>query len=99
MIIKMKEVGKINLNKQTYFDPIILGQNAISLCNNLKIESTNSFLSIMANNCVTSGKWCYEVTLLTNGLMQIGFAQMTTIFSRHAGVGDDATGWKDMGYR
>ena len=98
-INKMKEVGKINLNKQTYFDPNALGQNAISLCNNLKIESTNSFLSIMANNCVTSGKWCYEVTLLTNGLMQIGFAQMTTIFSRHAGVGDDATGFAYDGYR
>ena len=98
-INKMKEVGKINLYKQTHFDPIILGQNAISLCNNLKIESINSFLSIMANNCITSGKWCYEVTLLTNGLMQIGFAQMATQFSRHAGVGDDATSFAYDGYR
>ena len=98
-INKMKEVGKIYLSNQTFFDPVPIGQNAVLFYNNLKIESTNSFLSVKANNCITSGKWSYEVLLLTNGLMQIGFAQMITPFSRHGGVGDDLTSFAYDGYR
>ena len=98
-INKMKELGKIYTSKQTFFDPNTVGQNALLLSNNLKAESLNSFVSIMANNCVTSGKWCYEVTLLSNGLMQIGFCQLITPFSRHGGVGDDLTSFAYDGYR
>ena len=67
----MKEIGKIFVSNQTFFDPNLAGKNALLLTNNLKIESLNSFVSLMANNCITKGKWCYEVTLLTNGLMNI----------------------------
>jgi hypothetical protein len=96
---KMKEAGKIFGGNKTFFDPTAAGQNVVLLSNNLKIESLNSFVSIMANNCVFSGKWCYEVTLLTNGLMQIGFCQVITQFTRHAGVGDDITSYGFDGYR
>jgi hypothetical protein len=96
---KMKEAGKIFGANKTFFDPTAAGQNVVLLSNNLKIESLNSFVSIMANNCVFSGKWCYEVTLLTNGLMQIGFCQVITQFTRHAGVGDDITSYGFDGYR
>ena len=98
-INKMKEVGKLYMSKQTFFEPNSVGPNAILLSNNLKIESLNSFLSINSNNCVISGKWCYEVTLLTNGLMQIGFSQLTTHFARHLGVGDDVTSYGFDGFR
>ena len=98
-INKMKEAGKIFASNKTFFDSVADRQNIITSDNNLKVESLNSFASIMANNCVINGKWCYEVTLLTNGLMQIGFCQMTTHFSRHGGVGDDITSYAFDGYR
>ena len=98
-INKMKEVGKINQYKQTNFDPALSEQNVSLQYDYLKIESNSSFLSLRTNNCVISGKWCYEVTLLTNGIMQIGFAQIITPFSRHAGVGDDTTSFAYDGCR
>ena len=98
-INKMKEAGKIFASNKTFFDSVADRQNIITSGNNLKVEALNSFASIMANNCVINGKWCYEVTLLTNGLMQIGFCQMTTHFSRHGGVGDDITSYAFDGYR
>ena len=80
-----------------------IGRNNMSIkFNKLKIECTsnaNAFQSIAANNCIISGKWCYEVTILTNGLFQIGFCQLNTPFTRHAGVGDDKTSYAFDGYR
>ena len=96
---KMKEIGKIYIGKQTFLETNSLGQNAIVSSSNLKIESLNSFLSVMTNNCVTNGKWCYEATLITNGLMQIGFCQLISQFGRQSGVGDDLTSYAYDGYR
>ena len=100
---KMKIVGKIYTSNQTGFDMNEIGRNNMSIkFNKLKIECTsnaNAFQSIAANNCIISGKWCYEVTILTNGLFQIGFCQLNTPFTRHAGVGDDKTSYAFDGYR
>ena len=100
---KMKVVGKIYASNQTCFEVNEAGRNNFNIkFNKLKIEARsnyNSFLSLMANNCVFSGKWCYEVTLLTNGLFQIGFCQLNTPFSRHMGVGDDKSSYAFDGYR
>ena len=102
-IEKMKVVGKIYTSNQTCFEVNEAGRNNFNIkFNKLKIEAKsnyNSFLSLMANNCVISGKWCYEVTLLTNGLFQIGFCQLNTPFSRHMGVGDDKSSYGFDGYR
>ena len=102
-IDKMKVVGKIYTSNQTCFEVNEAGRNNFNIkFNKLKIEAKsnyNSFLSLMANNCVISGKWCYEVTLLTNGLFQIGFCQLNTPFTRHQGVGDDKTSYAYDGYR
>ena len=54
-----------------------------------KIEAKENFVSVRANNCLIKGKWCYEVLLLSNGLFQIGFCQLSTEFNDHYGVGDD----------
>ena len=89
-INKMKEIGKIFISEQTSLEDKSnqIGQNGcILLTSNLKVESLNSFFIIMANNCITNGKWVYEVTLLSNGLMQIGFCQLITQFTRHMEVG------------
>ena len=100
---KMKVVGKIYSTNQTCFEVNEVGRNNFNIkFNKLKLESKaryNTFLSVMATNCVFSGKWCYEVTLLTNGLFQIGFCQLSTAFTRHQGVGDDKTSYAFDGYR
>ena len=100
---KMKEVGKIYTSEHTCFEINEIGRNNMNIkFNKLKIEcigNYNNFQSILANNCVIGGKWCYEVTLLTNGLFQIGFCQLTTPFTRHQGVGDDKSSYAFDGYR
>ena len=99
-INKMKEVGKIFTENITHFDSKPPSdKNILFSFNNLKLEGINNFYSILVNNCVSSGKWCYEVTLLTNGLMQIGFCQINTIFTAHGGVGDDISSYAYDGYR
>ena len=45
------------------------------------------------------GKWCYEVLLLSNGLMQLGFCQLKTHFTSTTGVGDDKNSLAYDGYR
>ncbi|CAG8461620.1 15130_t:CDS:10 [Funneliformis caledonium] len=60
--------------------------------NGLEIRNDNStFESIRATMGVTSGKWFYEVILLTNGIMQIGYATKRCMFGPEegTGVGDD----------
>ena len=64
-----------------------------------KIEARDSFVSIRANNCLIKGKWCYEVLLESNGLFQIGFCQLNTIFSAQYGVGDDINSFGYDGFR
>ncbi|PAA62642.1 hypothetical protein BOX15_Mlig025293g1, partial [Macrostomum lignano] len=51
-----------------------------------------SFESVRATFPAKSGKWYYEVTLVTGGIMQIGWASGATVFLSHEGigVGDDA---------
>lgn len=97
-IQKMSKTGKIG-NKQTIID-IHSGINKYKISYNFrKIESLFSFLSIRANNCVFRGKWCYEVQLITNGLMQIGWCQLNTLFTEKEGVGDDSTSYAYDGWR
>ena len=100
---KMKEIGKIFFGKQTFLEVANNnnGQNSIFSNNNLKIESVNTFLNVVANNCIHSGRWCYEVTLITNGSMQIGFGQYISIpqFIRQNGVGMDFTSYSYDGYK
>ena len=52
-----------------------------------------------SENCVYKGHWCYEVTLITNGLFQIGFSQLNTLCNRTSGVGDGLDSYAYDGYR
>lgn len=66
---------------------------------NLKISAnglearndTLSFESVRSTCQVDEGAWFYEVTLLTNGIMQLGFASKSSYFLNHqgCGIGDD----------
>lgn len=58
----------------------------------------STFESIRATKSVTCGKWFYEVTLVTAGIMQVGWATTHCQFSPEdgTGVGDDVVRvWKD----
>ncbi|KAL6749415.1 concanavalin A-like lectin/glucanase domain-containing protein, partial [Haematococcus lacustris] len=44
--------------------------------------------SFRANCCVFAGKWQYEVTLLTAGIQQLGWATLRCPFTSEEGVGD-----------
>ncbi|KAJ4458524.1 putative E3 ubiquitin-protein ligase [Paratrimastix pyriformis] len=54
-----------------------------------EIRSQSNFASIRADCCVYGGKWMYEVSLRTSGLMQLGWCTLRTVFTHENGVGDD----------
>ncbi|KAF0041476.1 hypothetical protein F2P81_007374 [Scophthalmus maximus] len=51
----------------------------------------SSFESVRCTFCVYSGVWYYEVTVVTSGVMQIGWATKDSKFLNHEGygIGDD----------
>ncbi|OCT84368.1 RING finger and SPRY domain-containing protein 1 [Xenopus laevis] len=51
----------------------------------------SSFESVRCTFCVDSGVWYYEVTVITSGVMQIGWATKDSKFFNHEGygIGDD----------
>ncbi|XP_007898717.1 RING finger and SPRY domain-containing protein 1 isoform X1 [Callorhinchus milii] len=51
----------------------------------------SSFESVRCTYCVYSGVWYYEVTVITSGVMQIGWATKDSKFLTHEGygIGDD----------
>ncbi|KAG0248097.1 RING finger and SPRY domain-containing protein 1 [Mortierella polycephala] len=59
------------------------------------------FESIRATQSVTCGKWFYEVTLVTAGIMQLGWATTHCQFSPEegTGIGDDIFGFAYDGCR
>ena len=46
----------------------------------------SSFESVRCTFQVNSGIWYYEVTLLTDGVMQIGWATKSSSFLNHVGI-------------
>ena len=56
--------------------------------NGLTVESLANFSSFRAIACVFTGKWMYEVTVLTSGIQQIGWATLQCPFTPEEGVGD-----------
>ena len=65
----------------------------------LDIEAKSNFVSIRANTAVFHECFFYEVTLLTDGLMQIGWCSRNTNFSNNNGVGDSPNSYAYDGYR
>ncbi|KAI9498986.1 hypothetical protein BDB00DRAFT_924775 [Zychaea mexicana] len=73
-----------------------LGGNGLELRNDRP-----HFESIRATACVKKGKWYYETLLLTNGIMQLGWATSRCRFTPEEGygVGDDCNGFAFDTYR
>ncbi|KAI7818651.1 hypothetical protein BC939DRAFT_462388 [Gamsiella multidivaricata] len=61
----------------------------------------STFESIRATKSISQGKWFYEVTLVTAGIMQLGWATVHCQFSPEdgTGVGDDIFGFAYDGCR
>jgi hypothetical protein len=49
-------------------------------------NDTLSFESVRSTFQVDEGLWFYEVTLITNGIMQIGFANKSATFLNHVKI-------------
>ncbi|XP_060645573.1 E3 ubiquitin-protein ligase RNF123 [Drosophila nasuta] len=54
----------------------------------LALRSQGSFNTVRANCCVYGGRWMYEISLHTKGVMQIGWACGSCTFNENSGVGD-----------
>ena len=65
----------------------------------LDVEAKSSFVSIRANTAVFSDTFYYEVTLLSDGLMQIGWCSINTTFNNSDGVGDSTNSYAYDGFR
>ena len=77
-----------------YVDFVSMDGNGI-LTNETDVKNVGmNFNTIVANVRVWGGKWYYEVTLSTHGLMQIGWVTncFTPVPQSGVGVGDDLTG-------
>ena len=98
LILKQKTIGKLGTSN-TKIDIKTSFGKLLQFNDGNKIEAKSNFVSVRANNCLIKGKWCYEVLLLSNGLLQIGFCQLNTEFNEHYGVGDDKHSFGYDGYR
>jgi len=65
----------------------------------LDIEAKSNFVSIRANTAVYRETFYYEATLLSDGLMQIGWCSVNTNFDNQNGVGDSPHSYAYDGYR
>ena len=95
---KQKSIGKLG-SSETIIDMKTSNGKLFTYNDGNKIEARDSFVSVRANNCLIKGKWCYEILLESNGLFQIGFCQLKTIFNSQNGVGDDIHSFGYDGYR
>ena len=64
------------------------------------VRSTAAACTVRGTARVTdSGKWYYETTLSSDGLMQLGWLSSTSINSTMRGIGDDTKSWAYDGCR
>lgn len=61
--------------------------------------SRSNFASFKANTCVFNGRWQYEVTVRTAGIMQVGWATLKCPFTAEHGVGDAQDSYAFDGHR
>ena len=52
------------------------------------VEAASHFPSVVGDVCVTTGRWMYEVTLLTCGVQQLGWTTLDCEYTYNHGVGD-----------
>ncbi|CAD7697383.1 unnamed protein product [Ostreobium quekettii] len=83
----------VRVDKGSVFGHLAVGQDGLSL------GSEGSFSSCRGSTCVFKGKWMYEVTLVTAGIQQVGWATLRCKFNNEEGVGDGADSYAFDGKR
>lgn len=73
-IYRCKKVGRIGPKDTILDQKNSYGELIFAAKDGLDVEAIDKFTSIRANTAVFSGRFYYEVLLLTNGLMQIGWS-------------------------
>lgn len=66
---------------------------------NNELTSNGNFCSIRGTSCIFSGCFMYEVTVLTAGIQQIGWATLNCKFNNEEGVGDSPDSYAFDGMR
>ncbi|RCI03801.1 hypothetical protein CU098_012537, partial [Rhizopus stolonifer] len=90
------EQSRVIMNPFDSTPHLKIGSNGLELRNDRP-----HFESVRATACVKRDKWYYETLLLSNGIMQIGWATSRCRFSPEEGygVGDDCNGFAFDTYR
>ena len=83
-IVRIHSSGDLDVNPSGLFASRTVGTN---------------FSSARANACVIRGKRVYEVTLLTAGVQQLGWATLSCPFTNEEGVGDSPDSYACDGER
>ena len=65
----------------------------------MRFEGIVIFRTIIVSLQILQGKWMYEVTLGTAGIMQLGWATAGCQFSNEEGVGDSVDSYAYDGKR
>ena len=63
------------------------------------VTSHSNFSSVRATACVFEGKWMFEATLGSSGIMQLGWATFRCPFTHEHGVGDAQDSYAYDGHR
>lgn len=97
-----KNVGRLGPSHVQFDLSSLVGQITIDRSTNT-LMSNSGFCTIKANCYLYSGKFQYEALLLTNGIMQLGFASTSSnsmcSFTVEKGVGDSLTSYSYDGNR
>ena len=65
----------------------------------LPVGNAYEFTTTTGTASATRGKWQYEVTLYTAGLLQVGWATYSSLWSKEYGVGDNINTYAFDGHR
>lgn len=95
-----KNVGRLGPPHVQFDLASLVGQITIDRSTNT-LMSNSGFCTIKANCYLYSGKFQYEALLLTNGIMQLGFASTNSMcsFTVEKGVGDSLSSYSYDGNR
>lgn len=85
-----------NDNRLTF--EVVAGQ--VEICD-FKVRAFTHFSTVKLNHCVSRGLWYFEATVLTNGLMKIGYVDgdVPSAHLQDQGVGNLTNSWAYDGFQ
>lgn len=80
--------GRLGPSRVSFDTLSNIGSVKITGYDRMTLLGQSGFSTIKANVALFKGKWMYELTLITKGVMQVGWATHRCNFSQEQGVGD-----------